>query len=359
MRQTWSLPVRAAAAVCLATTTAVVGLVVSGLWLTSAVQGNDFWEAAGVLGSATFDDAAWLFPLMFGAVVAVLALLVAQSFVGLPTGEADLHGRRLAAACLVIAGLTLALLVVVALGAVDERTLVPHLLSVGLAAALTAGIALWLATVIFGPSAQQFRILGHHLGDVNRLVDEIPRSANVAWPIRRLILAVTVSTVAAAMVGVLGCSAVLQPRHVAGQIALTVADLGAAIALALLVGVVGTALATMAAYLRDSAATAWGGVAVATLYSAATVAAPAASFVAERLHSGAQLPLFVLVLVPFVGPVAITAIVPRNAFGGRTLRGAVDAIRLRYLTRRRIQLRAARVALTQVRTPSSHRGWTR
>jgi hypothetical protein len=293
---------------CLATATAVVGLVVSGLWLTSAAQGNNFWDAAGVLRSATFDDAAWLFPLMFGAVVAVLALLVAKSFVGLPTGEAELHGRRLAAACLVIAGLTLALLVVVALGAVDDRTLVPHLLSVTLAAALTAGTALWLATVIFGCPDQQFRILEHHLRDVNRLVDAIPRSADVASPIRRLISAVTVSTVAAAMVGVLGCFAVLQPHHVAGQITLTVADLGAATAFALLIGVVGTALATMAAYLRDSAATGWGGVVVATLYSVATVAAPTASFVAERLHSGAQLPLFLLVLVPFVGPVAITAI---------------------------------------------------
>lgn len=359
MSQTWSLPVRAAVAVCLATTTAVVGLVVSGLWLTSIAQGINFWDAAGVLGSSTLADTAWLFPLMFGAVVAVLALLIAQSFVGLPGGEAELHGRRLAAACLVIAGLTLALLVVVALGAVNHRTLVPHLLSVSLAAALTAGTALWLATVVFGSSDQQFRILGHHLDDLNRLVDAIPRSAAVASPISRLILTATASTVVAAMVGVIGCFAALQPRQVAGQSTLTFTDLGAATALALVIGVVGTALAAMAAYLRDSAATGWGGVAVATLYSAATVAAPAASFVAEQLHSGARPPLFVLILVPFVGPVAVAAIVPRNAFGGRTVRGAVDAIRLRHLTRRRVQVRAARVALAQVRAPSSHRGWTR
>lgn len=305
--------------------------------------------AVGDLAEVLVDDSAWLLPLLFGAVLAALAVLVGQSFTGLPPADVDVNRRRLAAMCWVVAGVAVADLVVVAIGAALRAALAPHVWAVTVASALIVASALWVGSVVFGPPEQQLRVLAHTIDEAERDAARIPPANRSGRPWLRLLTsaAATSATAAILAVGLVVVVMSVEGRWggfgVVGSLAVWSAVLASA----------GCLPAALAAALMQSSERAWQGAAWSAAFAVTTVALPIGAIASTQgLVFNTLLPL----AAAYALPTLLTLMGPRTWLRGHTLRGGVDAVyakvlrgRLRSLReerRRLVRLIAARTAET-------------
>ncbi|MDF2696863.1 MAG: hypothetical protein K0S65_5246 [Labilithrix sp.] len=195
------MPVRAG--LTISASFAMICVSVTAASLTPAANAPDgMLGAVGDLAEVLVDDSAWLLPLLFGAVLAALAVLVGQSFTGLPPADVDVNRRRLAAMCWVVAGVAVADLVVVAIGAALRAALAPHVWAVTVASALIVASALWVGSVVFGPPEQQLRVLAHTIDEAERDAARIPPANRSGRPWLRLLTSAAATSATAAILAV-------------------------------------------------------------------------------------------------------------------------------------------------------------
>ena len=342
------MPVRAG--LTISASFAMICVSVTAASLTPAANAPDgMLGAVGDLAEVLVDDSAWLLPLLFGAVLAALAVLVGQSFTGLPPADVDVNRRRLAAMCWVVAGVAVADLVVVAIGAALRAALAPHVWAVTVASALIVASALWVGSVVFGPPEQQLRVLAHTIDEAERDAARIPPANRSGRPWLRLLTsaAATSATAAILAVGLVVVVMSVEGRWggfgVVGSLAVWSAVLASA----------GCLPAALAAALMQSSERAWQGAAWSAAFAVTTVALPIGAIASTQgLVFNTLLPL----AAAYALPTLLTLMGPRTWLRGHTLRGGVDAVyakvlrgRLRSLReerRRLVRLIAARTAET-------------
>lgn len=346
MTSSWALPVRAGAMVSVSTCATITAVTQSAVAVAARLADKSFWSAAGTLGEGVVADAGWLLPLLFGAVIAILALLLGQSLTGTDVDDdQDTRRRRLAASCLLLAGAAMAVLSTAVVGAVGRGDILPRLWSISIAVALVVGSSLWLATVVFGPLQQQFRILGHTLADLDAQRSRLPVHSARRSPVLRFAAAVGSSAVTATVLAVLGFAATSEAAEAETSL-WTPTFIAAITGLALLIAVLGSAFALMTAYIDSSFAQPAVGRITAVCYAAVSLGWPA--FGLAFGSAGDTRPaVVVLCLTAYLIPLMLAVAIPRRSRSVLSLRAAVDGVRLRALHRRSIRVRADRVALSR------------
>ncbi|WP_027466896.1 hypothetical protein [Curtobacterium sp. UNCCL17] len=290
---------------------------ICGGFVVAAVTISSDREHLGVtvnaVSVAAAADSSWLIPLLFGIVLAVLAVTAGQSFTGVAAAQADVNRRRLAVLCWVVAGIGVADAGLVLSG--GGRA---HAWAVVVSVTLLVVAALWVGTVVFGPPEQQLRVLSHTLDDLYASMDALPMSALRPRPIRLLLRAASF----------LGLFSMAVSVGVAVWVGTGVPWVVASLALAAPSAAAGGVQAALCAYLRDAPKRSWAGIVPAWVYLVAASASPVGLAVSGSLPRGAAL----VVASAYITPMLVAVATPRSVRW--SVRAAVDAIRADFLIRR-------------------------
>lgn len=314
------------------TTTAVtlVGITSLVAWIVGFGRPRNAYAAFCDVAETVVTDAAWFMPLLFGVVLAILAVLFGQGFTDVDDERADVNRRRLAAASWIVAGVAAGVFLVAAVGAIGRRELAPHLWSVTAATCLVAGAALWVGTVVFGSVQQQLRVNGHTIEDTFRQLVAVPRSNRSQSPLRRFVAGVS---------GVTGVSTVLAlasywTASLGAETAAPALQLGALLGLAAAASAGGGVLALFAAYFRDSTIKGWPGWLTAFTFAIFFAGLPVSGFLRSVSWNEATGPVALMTSVAFIAPMLSVFLLPRTWLRGFTLRGALDCLRASFIAGR-------------------------
>lgn len=337
------MPIRVGAATSIATTIVLLLATTMAITLAPNRDADRYFATIAAAGADASADASWLLPLLFGAVLAVLGILIGQSFSEVPPTDADVNRRRLAAACWVIAGIALTNFALSILSLADPEHRPTHTWAVSVATFLIVVASFWVGSLVFGQAEQQLRLLHKSIAGLDALRNAIPAANVSARPGRRMSL-IAMGTILASLLVATAVVAILSAciGLPGSQGWFPTAGLGVVAALG------GCAQACLIAQIRDGSAQTIRGV-VGAVYSTAIAASPIAVIVAGLTHQVRPLILVVIVgfLIAYSIPI-ISVFLPRSVFRGWTLRGGVDAVRFRSLSRRKTALEASSARLLRL-----------
>lgn len=329
------MPLRTGGIILATTTIAVVGLTGTASWIVGDRRLAEASRAFVDIAATVVADAAWFLPLLFGVVLAILAVLFGQGFTEIDGDRADVNRRRLAAATWVVAGLAVAVLVIAAAGAIGRAELAPHLWSIAVTTVLVSGAGLWVGTVVFGPAQQQLRVTRHAITDTATRLATVPRENRSLKPAGKMTVVALMVTAVSALLAFATLWVVPSklPTGAWWPAASSLLGLAAAASAG------GTVLAAFTAYFRDSATRHWQGLLTALVFVVLFVGIPILGSFRSVVWGGAEGPVVVMISVALAAPVLSVFLLPRGSLGGFTLRGSLDAARGRFIAGR---LRKAR-----------------
>lgn len=335
------MPIRAGLVITVAAATCTIISTLTVLSIAARRDPLQYRGAATALADAMIADSSWLLPLLFGAVLAVLAVLVGQSFSDIPSIDADLNRRRLAVSSWILAGLGLANWTLCMLSLLGPSAASAHLWSITIATVLLTAAALWIGSFVFAPAEQQLRVLANTERDQFQRLRSLPAHNEIAHPWRRVLLiavaAITLSTAAgviAILVSAPGRALLIEGRW----LLLLVPALGASIA--------GCLQAVLISVQRDSSVRPLFGEVNAMLFTAIAVFPVLVVVLRGHPTSAARLVLTTL-LVAYLLPI-VTAYLPRTFAHGRSFRGSLDGFRFRSIRRRIARTAQRRSRLEQL-----------
>ena len=336
------------------TITAISVAAVAALASVFGATAAQSWIAVARFGLGVAADANWLLPTLFAAILAVLAILAGQNFVGLHEHDVAANRRRLAAASWIIAGVATATLLLSFLSLAAPEAEPRHLWASTLVTALIVSAAFWGGDIVLRSPQQQLIVLATTEEDLQRRIEATPDSHEHRRPGLRLMvsltaLAITATTAATAFELIVG---VLLPA----QAGWTLADLPIVICICGGAAVGGSLQASLISHMRDNTITRWG---------ALLSAGPSTLIALAPLGiTGASLPTspttrvsVIAILGAYTLPL-LSAFAPRVLWRGWTPRGALDGLRFRRFRRRqeRLQQERHRIELAS-RAKRQHEGW--
>ncbi|MFJ4295638.1 hypothetical protein [Curtobacterium sp. NPDC089689] len=336
------------------TITAISVAAVAALVSVFGATAAQSFIAVARFGLGVAADANWLLPTLFAAILAVLAILAGQNFIGLHEHDVAANRRRLAAASWIIAGVATATLFLSFLSLAAPETAPRHLWASTLITALIVSAAFWGGDIVLRSPQQQLIVLATTEEDLQRRIDATPGSHEHRRPWLRLTVSLTGLALAATIAAsafVLLASALL-PAQVGGEMA----DLPILVCFCGGAAVGGSLQASLISQMRDNTITRWGALLSAgpsTLIALAPLGVIGASLPA----SSATRASVIAILGAYTLPI-LSAFAPRTVWRGWTPRGGLDGLRLRRFRRRhqRLQQQRQRIELA-ARAKRQHEGW--
>ncbi|MBT1618122.1 hypothetical protein KK090_02520 [Curtobacterium flaccumfaciens pv. poinsettiae] len=336
------------------TITAISVAAVAALVSVFGATAAQSWIAVARFGLGVAADANWLLPTLFAAILAVLAILAGQNFVGLHEQDVAANRRRLVAASWIIAGVATATLLLSFLSLAAPETTPRHLWASTLITALIVSAAFWGGDIVLRSPQQQLIVLATTEEDLQRRIDATPDPHEHRRPWLRL----TVSLTAFALTATIAASAfallagVLLPAQ-EGEI---LADLPILICICGGAAVGGSLQASLISQMRDNTITRWG--ALLSAGPSTLIALSPLGIIGASLPTSPTTRASVIAILGAYTLPLLSAFAPRTLWRGWTPRGALDGLRFRRFRRRhqRLQQERQRIELAS-RAKRQHEGW--